>query len=277
MKLTNRMGLPQAIMDAVSNDPYTNGGADYSVTTLLKPPRIVALERAHREELVEDVSDRIWSLCGQVIHGILERADTTRAAEIRFFWDFNGIKVSGQVDLFGDLIQDYKFVTAYKFKNGQAPREYEEQLNCYALLASLNDLEVLGLEVIAILRDWSRLEAMRNPDYPQTQVLRIPVKKWPLADTMRFIEERIKLHEEAKNALPLCSKEERWAKGDTFAVKAPNRKTAVRVFDNSLEADACAKTNPTYFVEKRPGVSIRCAAYCPVSSFCEQYKNMTKE
>lgn len=70
--LTNRLGLPQAIVDAVKNDPYTKGESDISVTQLIQPPyqRKLRLET----EVVEDVLDRIWSLVGQVGHGIVERA-----------------------------------------------------------------------------------------------------------------------------------------------------------------------------------------------------------
>jgi hypothetical protein len=74
MKLTNDLSLPQPIVDAVAFDPYTQGDADISVTAMVAPVRQTTLLRFHDGELVEDASDRIWSMVGQVGHLILERA-----------------------------------------------------------------------------------------------------------------------------------------------------------------------------------------------------------
>src|SRR6202142_1696526 len=87
MKYTNKQNLPQPIVKAVTNDSYNSGDCDISVTSLLKPPQMLALERLHKDDLEEDVSDRIWSLLGQVIHGILERAEETAVAERRLYID----------------------------------------------------------------------------------------------------------------------------------------------------------------------------------------------
>ena len=72
MRITNNLGLPQPIVDAVSNDDYTRGIANISATGLLAPPRQAALLEAHGADLEEDASDRIFSLFGKAIHGILE-------------------------------------------------------------------------------------------------------------------------------------------------------------------------------------------------------------
>ena len=73
MKYTNKLNLPQPLVSAIVNDKYDSGTSDISVTSLLKPYQLRALER-HHDKLTEDIADRIWSLLGQVIHGILERA-----------------------------------------------------------------------------------------------------------------------------------------------------------------------------------------------------------
>ncbi len=72
MRLTNLLSLPQPIVDAVANDDYSRGNADISVTSLISPPRQVALLGQHYDELTEDVSDRIYSLFGKAIHKIIE-------------------------------------------------------------------------------------------------------------------------------------------------------------------------------------------------------------
>src|SRR6185312_4199648 len=182
MKLTNNLSLPKPIVDAVRNDSYDSpkDAKSISVTTLLKPARIVALERKHADEIEEDVSDRIFSLCGQVVHGILERADKTGIAERRLSIEVEGWKVSGQMDRYLDgLLQDYKFVTAYKFKDAGVPEEYEQQLNVYAEILRQNGHTVTRMQIVGILRDWSKMEARRDPAYPQTQIVIRDVPLWP--------------------------------------------------------------------------------------------------
>lgn len=71
--ITNRLGLPAALVAAISNDPYDNGHT-VSVTGLIKPTQASALLRSHGSEITEDAADRIWALIGQVGHSIIERA-----------------------------------------------------------------------------------------------------------------------------------------------------------------------------------------------------------
>ena len=74
MKITNNHNLPQSVVSAVSNDPYDRGGSDYTCTELISPVRQVMLRHRHGDEITEDASDRVWSLLGQAVHHILERA-----------------------------------------------------------------------------------------------------------------------------------------------------------------------------------------------------------
>ena len=59
--ITNKHGLPEALVRAVRNDPYTGGG-DISVTKLIDSPQRRQLWRQHEADIEEDVSERIWSL-----------------------------------------------------------------------------------------------------------------------------------------------------------------------------------------------------------------------
>jgi hypothetical protein len=270
VKLTNRLGLPQPIVDAVRNDGYSRGDSDISVTQLLAPPRQVALARQHSADIEEDVSERIWSLVGQVMHGILERANTTGIAERRLFMEVEGWKVSGGMDAYYEhgLLQDYKFITSWKFKGGKATIEHEQQLNCYAAILRANSNTVNKLQIVGILRDWSKMEAERDPEYPQTQVIVVPVPLWAPEKAYAFMRERVVLHQQARVALPQCSPEERWAKPDVYAVMKDGRKTAVRLYETKAEADNHAMRDNALTVVKRPGVSTRCRYYCSVAKFC---------
>jgi hypothetical protein len=279
MKLTNRLNLPEPIVNAVANDGYTRGGSDISVTQLLTPPRIVALRRQHEEEISEDVSDRIWSLLGQSIHTILERANATGIAERRLEIEIEGWKVSGGMDLVckDGILSDYKVTTAYKFKDGKAPLDFEQQLNCYAAILRANGETVQGLQIVGILRDWSKLEAARDPNFPQSQVVIISIPMWPEEIAKRFLRDRVVLHQQARLSLPLCSTEDRWAKPDTFAVKKQGAARASRVYPTEDEAIAHAKQDSALFVEKRAGENTRCKHYCPVSRFCQQFAALEGE
>jgi len=76
MKYTNIHGYPEAIVKAMENDDYSKGKADYSVSSLNTPPRILHLMSRHAKELKLDVSDNMFALFGTAIHYILEKAET---------------------------------------------------------------------------------------------------------------------------------------------------------------------------------------------------------
>jgi len=275
MKLTNKLGLPQPIVDAVKNDSYDGpkpGGKVISATALLRPPRLQALEAMYWDQLEEDASERIWSLMGQVCHGILERADTTGVAERRLEIEVEGWTVSGQMDRYHDgLLQDYKVVTAYKLKGGEIPREYVEQANIYAVLLRRHGFPVTKAEIVGILRDWSKMEARREPSYPQRQVVLLNAPLWLEKDAEKFVRDRVILHQQARVTLPECSTEERWAKPSVYAVMKTGRKTAVKLCETEAEAKIhCVAAD--YFVVKRSTVNTRCENYCSVSEFCSQFQ-----
>lgn len=271
--LTNRASLPQAIVDAVTNDPYSKGEADMSVTGLLRPPRLAVLEERFQHEIVEDVSDRIWSLLGQSIHTILERANRTAIAERRLSIEVEGWKVSGGMDVYeenGTLI-DYKTTSVWKVISGDLD-EWEKQLNLYAVILRHHGYAVNKLQVIALLRDWSKMEAARDLTYPQASVVNINIKLWDPDRAYQFLRERIILHKQARVTLPECSSKDRWARPDVWAVMKIGRKTAVKLYPTENEARAHVGFDKNLFVIHRQGLSVRCKSYCPVSKFCTQYQ-----
>ena len=292
MKITNKKGFPEALEKAVINDSYSKGNAKRSVTGLLSPPRQSALSDMHWDELTEDVSDRTFALYGQLIHLLLERAgeqSRNQITEERLFTEVGGWAISGQTDsltLTADqerwVISDYKFVTAYKFQrdiNGVLIMDegYENQLNLYAYLLEVNGFVVDGLNIIAIYRDWSKMEAKRNANYPQLGAETHTVALWSHDRAKAFIEERVRLHQVALYDLPECTPEERWAKPDKFALMpSKTSKRARKLFSSHEEAVEFAHSNPSvkagWVIEHRKGANIRCENYCLVSEFCEQFK-----
>jgi hypothetical protein len=277
VKITNKTGLPEPIVDAIRNDTYSSGDADISITALLQPPRKIALERQYADQLEEDASDRIWSLLGQVIHGILERSGSSGTREKRYSMKVSDWTVSGQIDrYFEGTLQDYKFVTVYKVKEGVDP-DYEAQLNGYAELLRQQGAPVKKLELVAILRDWSKLAARREPEtYPQSQVLVQDVPLWPPGKVEAFLNGRVLLHRQARTYLPDCTPAERWAKPTQFAVMKKGQPRAVRLYSQDEESLALARaaSAPDLSVQVRRGENTRCENYCSVAPFCSQFQQL---
>lgn len=284
MKLTNRLGLPEAIYDAVRLDDYDKGDADYSISGLLEPPRIAVLKKQHWDSLEEDVSDRIFALFGHVGHGILERSKSNRPGDLvehRFFTsvDVDGkpVKLSGKTDnltLDSGILNDYKFTTVWKVADG-LPLEYEQQTNMYVTLLEDNKLDIKEVNILVFLRDWSIGRARRDAAFPQQQVLKLPVPIWHKDDRLAFITTRIKLHQQARLNLPECSPGERWERGKVWAVMKKGRKTSVKNFLTEAEAFSfmsAAKDRAYLFIQEREAEQVRCLDYCPVAAHCTQWR-----
>ena len=295
--ITNNKGYPEALVKAVENDSYSKGRADRSVTGLLAPPRQAALKDIHEDEITEDVSERTYALYGQLIHLLLERAgeqDRNALTEERLFTEAEGWTISGQTDTItlteeeGWVVSDYKFVTAYKFKREYSgelvmPVDYERQLNLYAHLLRENGFRVDELKIVAIYRDWSKLEAKRDGNYPQLGAETHDVKLWPAEEAKAFMEERVRLHQDAETALPFCDDEERWAKPDKYALMPnANSARARKLFDSRVAAftwakDPANKVKDGWIVDHRVGANTRCENYCIVSEYCEQFQGLGEE
>lgn len=271
MNLTNLHGLPDALVNAVRNDPYTSGG-DISVTKLIDAPQRRTLYKKYREFVVEDVSERIWSLMGQAVHTVLERAGTNALVEKRLYADIGGWSVSGQFDRLhlGDAtLQDYKVCSVYKASGDLG---WERQLNCLRWLAHKNGLQVDRLQVVAIFRDWKQSEAKRNPNYPPRNVMVIEVPTWSLEQAEQYIAERVAAHRSSEQGEQVeCSEDERWYSGTSFALMKDGGKRAKKVAPTKEEL---GEIPPGHSIVERPGLNRRCADYCEVAPFCEQYKRL---
>ena len=284
--LTNLLDLPQPVVDAGANDPYSSGDADISVTRLISPPQQVALVKDHAEELVEDASDRIWSLLGQAVHTILERAGDGegRIVEKRYTAEVNGWKVSGQIDIIeGGVLSDYKVMSVWEIIHGLKP-EKTQQLNVLKYLAQKNGEEVNGLQIVGIFRDWSASKAEHDRDFPQKQIAVLPVQMWPDDKTEKFISERVDLHRRAQAGENIpCTDEERWSRPDKWAVIKVGRKSASRVLDSEEDAKRWRDENSTESnvahrakIVHRPGKNLRCESYCAAKTWCSQFESLNR-
>lgn len=287
MKLTNILGLPESIVRAVANDPYDSGDSNISVTGLIAPARQRALKIKHADELEEDVADRVWSLYGQIVHGILERADMGEdeiITERRLFIERYNWRISGQFDRLilrgGNTMQDYKFTSLWSVRDGVKP-EHEAQQNIYRLMLKEHGHDVEKLQIVSILRDWSKTRAKRDANIPQKPVVVQDVDIWSDGKTEQYIKDRLIAHGNAQTELPECSAEERWERDSVYKVKKNNNKTAVRGHANyqteEMAHAAAAKLSEdghTYKVEFHQGEAIRCESYCEVAQHCVQWRSL---
>ncbi len=281
MKITNELGLPEAIVEAVRNDPYNPGASDISVTRLIAPPQKVSIEAEHREEIVEDASERIWSLLGQAIHSILERSEHHAMAEERLAIERCGWVVSGQFDrlvVSDGILQDYKVTSVWSVKD-EPKEEWEQQLNCLAHIAREHGYKINRLEIVAILRDWSKNKAKAGGDYPRHNVVKIQIPMWSEDEAEYFIQSRVLAHQSARaGTITPCSAAERWARSDVWALMKEGRKTAVKLYLSENEAgSACADAGAKHYVQFRPGESVRCSSYCNAAPWCKQWQAMQPE
>lgn len=283
MKITNKHGLPETIVNVLKRPTYSKGGANLSVTELIDSPRISQLKRLHSEDIEQDASEMVWSLFGSAIHGVLEHGkDDNHVIEERLHTTFDGWTISGAIDLQtmtddGIILSDYKTTSAWAVMNEKAG--WTQQLNLYAwLVEKVKAVPVTELEIVAIIRDWSRREADSKEGYPQAPIVSIKIALWPFEDREEYVRNRLHHHADAymcvetKLDLPPCSSEEMWERPSTWAVKKPKNVRATAVFYAEQEAQEKAEAlGKEYAVEHRPGERVRCQNYCPVNNHCSQW------
>lgn len=288
MRITNKHNLPETIIRAIEDDEYDKGDSVLSVTQLISPPRIVLLQSLNADHLTMDAVDRVPALFGSAVHKIIEKGERDipgHIVEERLFTEVNGWKVSGAVDLQIDngdgtwSINDYKVTSVYSVQTEKT--EWIQQLNLYACMARrVHGRSVTSLKIIAILKDWQRKTALFNANYPQAQIVTVDIPVWPDEQQDCFLQERVLIHQLAKEGVdnnlspPYCTDNERWLRGQTWALTKEGRKSAIKLYDKQEDAEAAARTaGDGHSVEYRPGTYVRCEGnYCLVADFCKQYQ-----
>ena len=288
--ITNKHNLPQTLVNLAESRDYSRGNSHRSITQLIDAPQISVLRMINENRITEDVVDTFWANLGSALHHITEKgADDKHLVEERLFVDVEDWTISGAIDvqrLEDDnsiTIMDYKFTSVWAVRNPKL--DWERQLNCYAYLVEANKkVKIKELQIICFLRDWNRNNAKRNMNYPQQQIVVVPIKLWDFEERSKYVADRVRTHQEALQDymngkdMAECTFEEMWKREDTYAVKKKKNKRALKVFEIETDAKEFAKEKgEEYEVEFREGVAVRCEDnYCKVNQWCPQYQQVLK-
>ena len=284
MKLTNKLNLPAAFVNAVSVRRHNEPGC-FSATTLNKGCKEIILSDRHFDEITVDAADSVWAVWGTAVHALLESQPDNNFHEESFKVPVSNSFVTGQVDSYdmeNGVINDWKTASVWKVQFNDF-KDWRAQGLTYAWLLQQSGLEVKKCRFVALLKDHSKTKAKTDSSYPQSPVFiyEFDVTAADLEETAARILAKVQEIESAykldDDAIEPCSAEERWADGEKWAVMKNGRKTAVKVFDNQLDADAMAgELGNSHYVEHRPAISRKCGDYCKCKEFCNFYKAMNK-
>lgn len=271
---------------------YSNKGADYSVTDLIKAPRIVRLFKRYSKQIKRevDIVSQLGSFRGTAIHeqfrkllwkAVQKSGTDDYMIETRLWDRINGRRISGAIDvLYQTSLYDFKTTSVWKKIYGDT-MEWENQLNLYAFLLFIINQTVKELGVIAWYQDFDKMKAMNDKEYPKLPMELIPIELWDTEDQKNYMFDCIDRHKACEllpdAELPLCTADDQWAKEDSWAIykltkagKLPGR--ASRVLKSELEANKYVGAKKGYQIVFRPGARVRCESWCDVSPWCSQYK-----
>jgi len=307
-KLTNesKITLPIAVWLAHDSYDYDDRKNLISVTSLLKPTRMIVLGRKFTDtSKTIDVENLIASSMGTALHDSVEFSwkDRDKAIETlarlgyiegaaifdnitfekRSEMVFGDYIISGKFDIvFAGFVQDIKSTTVWAWMNDSNEFEHKFQLSAYKLLNPDIITEDIGY-IEYIFTDWSKAEARRNRQYPQSRVATKEVHLFSEEEMVELIER--KLHHVTEQMqlnepeIEYCTDDELWSTKDTWKYyKNPaSTRRATKNYDNIDDAHAhFVKDNSKGVVKHFPAEAKRCK-YCNFTEICSQYKQLKEE
>ena len=284
MKVSNRLHLPAAFVNAVSTNRHNAAGC-FSATTLNKGAKEIILTDRHFDEITVDAADSVWAVWGTAVHALLESQPDSNYHEEFFKVPVSESYVTGTVDSYdmdAGVINDWKTASVWKVQYADFD-DWRQQGLTYAWLMQQTGFNVKHCRFVALLKDHSKTKAKNDSSYPQSPVFvyEFDVTPQDMEETgariLAKVQEIEKAYKLDDDAIEPCSAEERWADGEKWAVMKNGRKTAIKLFDNEADADAMAgELGNSHYVEHRPAISRKCGEYCNCKEFCSFYKNMNK-
>ena len=321
MQLTNSSSIPfvMQIWLAADNYDYVRGrqGKHYvSATTLLKSPKQIILgDRVRDLDIAKDISDNIAARLGDAIHEGIESAwmnnlpqalkalgqekladkfvvnpdkdaDLTNKIPVyieqRVQKEVGDFIVGGKFDfLAAGVLHDFKSTSVWTYIKGSRISEYVKQGSIYRWL-NPDRITADFIRICYVFTDWSKSEAIRNPNYPQTRVLAQEYKLLSIEETDRLIKEKLSVlgshWNEPEEMLPECTNEELWRTETVYKYYAkPDAIRASKVFKDPNEAQAYLNSKKGVGVIVKVEGEPRACGYCACFPICKQRQEYIKE
>lgn len=312
--------LALAVFLVDSDYDYNNDPMTISATTLMRPLRQLALETIHADKLRSErdvhVADLAASRAGSAVHTAFElswtknkdinlarlgftpeqrvrfkinpkpeeikKGDIPVYLEQRMSKSYGEMTVTGKYDFIGSgTLADLKNTSVFKYIYKKFD-DFKKQGSIYRALDDGDKITSDYMNVLMRFTDWKAGEAARNPDYPQSPIMNVPLELDPIDETNEWIQERINYYLailDGKEELPYCSPEERWASDKVIKYYSkPGLKRATKVFKGP---DAMAeilkfkvagnKGLPAgHRFEEVPRTYRKCEQYCGAYPVCSQ-------
>lgn len=278
MKITNKLNMPKAIIEALDND-YQYQPHRYSVTELLNGTRQIILTRKYNDELTRDAADSITALIGTALHSIFEMHNEGNIInEFKMEIPVGIDTVVGKADYVDPdnlIIGDYKTTSVSKVMKNDFT-DWEMQLRAYAYMYwKIYDKRIKECKIHCILKDWSKVKlSTSNGNYPASPYYEYSFKivDSDLIEIEKFLN--LKLREIRENEFKddadiiECTDAEKWYSGTTWAVyKKEGDKKATKVFTNETDANLFSQEIGGFVVERR-GQCLKCDLYCDCAKKC---------
>jgi len=301
--------MPRPLYLALTRRDYTSSTAKYSVTTLLKPPRVLALERRYDDQILIDSRRNAKALLGTAWHDYLERKarqypEACEVVEEIMLEDVEvtvqgrtyTVQIKGQPDLHnteeereeGDLfaleegtLWDYKTCSQWVAHPKYGPKaEWAAQLNIYGWMMRKRGYLVTALKISPMYTDWKKRDKITTSPLGDP----IELELWDDDRTIAYIKERIVLHESvallSDSELPLCTADNRWMRVGWKVRKRCDPKFKILNFaeDEQAARDEADRLNNeageqglyvAFYVGDEPR---RCNDWCNGALFCTQYR-----
>jgi hypothetical protein len=277
---------------------------DFSVTSLINPPRNVILTKRYGSIADTDPWYQTGSFIGTAVHEYIEKClrlmygnsdeiELERTVAVPFSVGDKVRIVTGKFDILHhrENLVDNKVVNVWARIFDPKWEKYTEQQNFYAYLLHLRGVDLKTINLMVWYKDWIEGNALRDKHYPQRPVEHFELPLWAWEDSAELLRQRLGILmfcDDVSDAdLPECTPEERWErfpKGETaqYAImKNDKAKRATRVFPTMEEAIKHARTvkgvGADSFIEVRHAVRKKCEKYCSVNSFCNHYVEYCKK
>jgi hypothetical protein len=276
-----------AAMLAYNDYDYIADPNVISVTSLMKPVNMVALERFHSGcDKEVDVEALVPSVMGSAMHSLLEVALESTQPDVweQFNIQANKLeilqeqrvvkqipgtkyKLAGKFDVLykydSDVwrLGDLKTLStmALIMSGPEKMEEFTKQLSQYRWLNQDKSIEDIA-DIYYWYTDWAKVRALQDSSYPQSRVGSFEVALWSLDQTEGYIKTRVLEIDKAMTSLTTtgdtgvrCSDTELWRSTPKFKYYKPNKsgtinyKRATKVFDTLEDAQ-------TYMVTAGGGV-----------------------